>query len=224
MRLIKCLECGEGTGSIDPLCPMCDGSGEIGLPDDEETDTEEYIEGYELRPAFQKFVATVQAIVGPLLLERGYAATAQQNPRNPDPTFSKPWRNARYPDQQWHLLISYEYDEHTEILNHREFSINVYRALVERQNLQAARDSGVLHSPVSYTEVLWIPEYLNDMVWGYTPLGADPPIRTHFPHPRASWYYRTSEELQHVLAVGAKRLPAYLDWLEDPEAARSPKA
>jgi hypothetical protein len=223
MQLIACPECIEITGTIDPMCPVCGGHGQIGVPDlDEDTVYEEFIEGYELRPAFREFVAMVHTIVGPLLSARGYAPTADRAPDHPEPSFSKPWRNLRYPAQQWHLMINYQYAERTEVFDYREFSINVFRSPVEKPYVQYALVPGGLNSRVSYTDLLWIPEHLQDMTWGYTPIGADPPTRTRFPTPQSSWYYRTTEELQHVLTVGANFLPVYLDWLGNPAAARSP--
>jgi hypothetical protein len=223
MQLITCPDCVDAKGVVDPLCVVCDGHGEIGVPDlDEDEVYEQFIAGYEQQPSFRGFVAAVHELVGPLLIERGYAPTAHRAPQDPEPTYSKPWRSARYPDQQWFLMINYQYDEETEALNYREFFINAYRAPVEKPYMQYTLGRGGLHSRVSYREALWIPEYLHDMTWGYTPIGAEEPVRTRLPSPTTSWYYRTDEERRDVLAVGARLLPHYLDWLEDPAAAHPP--
>ncbi|HYF63907.1 MAG TPA: hypothetical protein VD886_13890 [Herpetosiphonaceae bacterium] len=225
MELIACPECVETSGAVDPLCMMCNGHGEIGVPDlDEDEVYAQFIHGYEGRQPFRAFVAAVHELAGPLLIERGYAPTDHRVPRDPEPSYSKPWRSARYPGQQWFLMINYQYNEESEVLDHREFFINAYRAPVEEPYPQFTLGPGGLHGRVSYREPLWIPEYLHDIVWGYTPIGAEEPARTRLPSPQTSWYYRNGSELRQVLAAGAALLPAYLDWLENPLAERPPHA
>jgi hypothetical protein len=142
------------------------------------------------------FVTRVQAIVGPLLADAGFSIYSFYSP--PETSFRKQL------DATWFSFIDYQYDEESEILDYREFFINIYRCPEPHNpSMSVLRNSQgeIVRGRIYRKTSPWIPDYLKHI------LSAD--------RPSESWLYRSDEELDQSLKESLGSVSNILPLLVD---------
>jgi hypothetical protein len=141
-----------------------------------------------------QFVTRVQTIVEPLLMEAGFSFYSFYSP--PEITFRKQL------DTTWFAFVDYQYNSEYDILDYREFFINIYRcpephnpSMSVLRNSQRETVRGRIYRKSSP----WVPDFLQHIV----PAG----------RPSESWLYRSNEELDQSLEESLKSVSNILPLL-----------
>jgi hypothetical protein len=141
------------------------------------------------------FITQVQTIIDPPVKDFGFALYSFF--RAPETTFRKQMRNG------WYSFLDYQYNQRMDILDYRQFFINIDRSREPHDPLGSIRQRGphVLHGRLYRTGSQWVPSYLQHILAENQPTDG--------------WLYRTEEELVQALEESIPLIIAILPLLDD---------